>query len=425
MDETLSRQAAARLEDGDFLGAAESYMAAIAAAPQDGESWLGLALAFTLAGRAGLVPDLARRRHALLGDGASYLHDALTVLMSYGRHDDVLAVHAAVPAGSDLCCASLYFVGCVHLLRGDDDAAFAAFRRLKPLLAQFRDSLPIGPDHRFNIAYRQATLVEDWDYLDTLDDARVATMTADLPPLERVGAWRHGSAAATMLAACDGRYMEHFGADYLRSLDAVAEGLAIHLHLVEPKPAAVDLARQVGASLSRNVLNLSVEAGNPHRSGAYYACSRFLAAGEVMAHAGRPLIVTDIDITFIRSPLDVATAAAECDFATFVHGGFGPCSRLPAVLTWFAATPSGQAALTQLRRFILSKLDVRWPLNWMLDQAGLMTVRRWLGHCEPAARIGTLNDLTGGPFAALLQCHGSEDDKQVWLAQSSIDASAG
>ena len=74
------------------------------------------------------------------------------------------------------------------------------------------------------------------------------------------------------------------------------------------------------------------------------------------------------------------------------------------------------AMLDSLRRTLLSKLDVPWPHNWMLDQAGLMTARRWLRRHHPDAAIGEINRLGGEHyFTDFLECLGDEDDKAALI----------
>jgi len=339
----------------------------------------------------------------------------LTVIAGYGLHSLIEELGAHLAADSAYAPSQLYYAGCARLLAGDEDGAFALFGRLKPLLAARRQDLPIGPEDRFNIAYRQATLIEDGDYPDGLDDGRLATIAQSLPAISEVGRWNpQAEAGFVLLAACDGRYLERFGADFLRSADQMGSGMAVHLHVVEPITAGLEqMAEQ--AALCRNSVTLTQETANPWRSGAYYASARFLVAAEVMAaHGGKPVMITDIDIRFLRPPSELAEAARPFAFASFVHDGVGPCSRLPAVWTWFQGN-DGVAMLGALRRTLLSKLDIAWPHNWMLDQAALMTARRWLRRHRPDAALAEMNTVTGQFFLHYLECLGDEDDKAALI----------
>lgn len=397
---------------GRYGDAAQAYMAAIRAAPGNDEAWLGLGLAVAVQRQFALIPTLAAQRQSLRADGFIFFHDLATMLMTYRLHPLMLELFNSLPEASPYLPSAMYFAGCCHLLAGHEDEAFTLFGRLKPLLAAGRDHLPIGPEHRFNIAYRQATLIEDADYVAALSDAGLATVSARLPQPEPFGTW-HAPVPGqpVLLAACDGRYLDRFAGDFLASITRHGPGSVVHLHVVEPGPGGLDAAARLATEFPNIRLNLSSEPANPLRSGAYYACSRFLVAPWISAHWQAPVLITDIDIVFERALTDTIQAANTFDFASFVHDGFGPCSRRPAVLTWFAATPQGQAAQQALRRFILSKLDIRWPLNWMLDQAGLMAMTRWLRHDHPDAAIGDLTAALGGSFLTVLSCRGDADEK--------------
>lgn len=398
---------------GDLAGAAARLLAVIRGDPGIDRAWMGLVQCLALAGQADMILGLVGQRAALRGDGFLFLHGVATLLVDLGL-SDTLDRLAALATDPDQRIAILYGVGCARLLANDEDAAFAAFRPLKALLRERAAHLPIGAESPFNVAYRQATLVEDGDYLEALVPDRVAEAAAALPVPEAVGAWRAGEGPFVLMAACDGRYFHRFAPEFLRSLDARASGLTVHLHVVEPGEGTLDLARVLAAG-SANIVNLSVEGANPHAGPAYYSCARFLAAKGVVEAWRRPVLLADIDVAFTDTPERVARAAEGCAFATFTHDSHGPCSRLPAVLTWFAADADGAAALDGMRRFVLSKLDVPWPYNWMLDQAGLMCVRRWLRRARPGARIGDLNALVGGRFTLVLSSLGTEDEKGAMI----------
>lgn len=409
-------QASQAMNEGRYPEATQAYLAAVRAAPGDDQAWLGLGLSVVVQRQFPLVPTLVEQRNAVRGDGFAFFHDLATSLMTYRLHPLMLGLSASLAPDSPYQPSALYYAACCHLLAGAEDQAFALLARLKPLLAERLGSLPIAPEDRFNIAYRQATLVEDGPYIDALDPAALAAIGSRLPPLERVGEWHMPSpGGVTLLAACDGHYLERFAADFLRSAECHGEDLCVHLHVVEPVAGGLEAVRELARGFSRIQVNLSAEPANPLRSGAYYACSRFLVAPEIAAHGGGPLMTADIDVVFEQPLAATVAAALPFDVAGFVQDGFGPCSRLPAVLRWFGATAAGRASQDALRRFILSKLEIRWPLNWMLDQAGLMAVHRWLRTSHPQAAIGNLTQVLDGPFTTILSCRGDADEKAALI----------
>ncbi|KAF0221655.1 MAG: hypothetical protein FD176_3126 [Rhodospirillaceae bacterium] len=416
--ESLMQAAAARVNAGDLGGAWDLYLAAIQAEPGHDQAWLGLGMTALLQRNWDVLVQVADRRQHLAGDGFAYFHDVLTVIAGYGLYPLLEAMAAHLPDTSIYAPSSLYHALCARLLAGDEDTAFALLARLKPLLAERRDQLPIGPGDRFNIAYRQASLVEDGDYPEQLDDVRVDSMAAALPVVETYGRWNQERGGDfVLLAACDGKYLDRFGADYLTSLLPLGRGAMVHLHVIEPTAEGLPPMAALAAAAALPV-TITCEPAGRWRGGAYFASARFLAAPWVMErHGGRPVMITDIDIRFLRPPAQLAAAAQPYAFASFVHDGAGPASRLPAVWTWFAGD-HGQAMLRALSRSILSKLDIPWPYNWMLDQAALMTARRWLRRHHPRAAIAEMNTLVGQSFTTWLECRGDEDDKAALIRQA-------
>lgn len=412
----LLQQAAAQVNRGDFRGAWAAFMAAVQADPGNDQAWLGLGLTGLMLGEWQAVQALADRRQVLGGDGFAFFHDLMTAALSHGLGQQMTALGAHLPADSPYLPSQLYYAGCLLLQDGDEDAAFVCFNRVKELFAARADSLPHGAHDRFNIAWRQATLVEDGDYPDRLDPAALAAVAAQLPAAETVLTWGDAAGADyVLLAACDGRYLDRFGVEFVASAQRWAAGAALHLHVAEPEPAALE---RLTAQVRQGGLPVVVttEAANPHRSGAYYACLRFLVAGAVAArHGGKPVMITDIDVLFRGPAGELADLARPYAFGSFVFElGVGPASRLPAVWTWFSGA-DGAAMLDALRRVILSKLHVRAPHNWMLDQAALITARRWLRRAHPGAAVAEMNRVAGRYFPEFLECRGDQDDKSALI----------
>lgn len=411
----LLAQAAGQVNAGDLAAAWNSYLTAAQAVPGHPQAWLGLGMVALLRRDWALAALLADKRQTLAGDGFAYFHDLLTAMMGHGLSPLVEALGAHLPAESPYGLSQMYYQSCARLLAGDEDGAFALLGRLKPRLAALAATLPIGPEDRFNVAYRQATLIEDGDYPDALDPQRIAAAAARLPALTALRPWPAAQAAPfVLLAAADGPYLRRFAADFLESADASVEGAVVHLHAIAADDETL-AGLAAAAAACRNPVMLTAEDAAAHGGGAYCASARFLVAGALMARYGRPLMITDLDIRFIRPLGDLAEAARPFAFASFVHDGWGPCSRLPAVLTWFAADADGAAMLEAARHTILSKLDVPWPHNWMLDQAALMTARRWLRRRRPRAGIGEFNTLLGRSFEHFLVCSGDEEDKAALI----------
>jgi hypothetical protein len=388
--------------------AAAHFLAAMRADPRQEQAWLGLALALSLQGKLGDVLGLADYRQRVRGDGFLFFHGAAGLLLTYRLYDHARALGRLVPEASPYYLPALYTAGCAALLQGDEDAGFADFARFKQAAAGRAATLPIGPESPFNVAWRQAMLIEDRAYVDALDEG--AAIRARLPAPEFDAAPRLGSAAVTLAAACDAKYFRLFAPGFVRSAAVVLPGMTVHLHVVAPDAATVALFAELAAAAPGLALNLSTEPAGPWHSGAYYASNRFLIGPALLQRYGQRLVLTDIDVEFLVPLDDLLAASSGHDFAGFRHDGAGPCSRYPAVLTAWDPGIAGAELLDRVGRFVLSKLDIEWPFNWMLDQAALGSVLRW---ARADMRIGIVNELTGKHFQPWLRSVGGEEKAEL------------
>jgi hypothetical protein len=397
-------EAVGHLNAQRFEAAGASFLAALRTDPRQEQAWLGLALALALDGKLGDVVGLVEARQRQRGDGFLFCHAALGSLVGYRLYAHVLAIERMLPDASPFAPSIAYHAGCVALLQGDEDAAFRSFGRFKRLVAERRDTLPIGPESHFNIAYRQGSLIEDRDYVAALGGGQAVPM-----PLEFPAEPRFGSGEAVIAAACDRKYFALFAPGFVRSAARMAPAATIHLHVIGPDAAAAELAAALAIEAPDLALNISTEPEGPWRSGAYYASNRFLVGPALLDRYDRRLVLTDIDVEFIAGLDDLLDATAASDFAAFRHDGAGPASRYPAVLTCWAPNPNGRALFDRLGRFIRSKLDIPWPFNWMLDQAALVSVLRWARLDRPEIGIGIINDLAGSHFQRWLRPVGGDE----------------
>jgi hypothetical protein len=404
--DTLIQAAVAELNAQRPEAAAAQFLAALRLDTRQEQAWLGLALALALQGKFGDLLGLADYRQRVLGDGFLFFHGAAGLLVGYRLYDHARVLARGVADSSPYYLPACYAAGCAALLQGDEDAAFEVFARFKHSAAGRAAELPIGSDSPFNVAWRQAMLIEDRAYVEALGDG--AAIRARLPAPDFADL-RLGQAGVTLAAACDAQYFRLFAPGFVRSAATQLPGMNVHFHLIEPDAAALSLFAELAAAAPALALNLSTEAAGPYHSGAYYASSRFLVGPALLQRYGSRLVLTDIDVEFLAPLDDLLAATAGFDFAGFRHDGAGPCSRYPAVLTVWDPGAGGTALLDRVGRFVLSKLDIEWPFNWMLDQAALGSVLRW----ARGEGIGIINDLTGKHFQPWLRSVGGEEKAEL------------
>ena len=411
---SLVEQAVGHLNGQRFAEAGAAFLAALNADPADDEAWRGAALALALEGRLGDVVGLADYRGRRRGDGFLFCHEVLGVLLTYKLRAHVKAFDAALPDTNVYKPSALYQAGCADLLDGDEDAAFARFARFKAMVAG-RTDLPIGADSHFNIAYRQGSLIEDAEFVEGLVEP--AAVVRRLPQVD-AGEPRLGTRPYVLAAACDGRYFERFAPGFVASTARTMPGATLHFHVMEADAASRALFAQLAAGAPELVLNLSTEAESPFKSGAYYASARFLIGPDLLRRYARPLVLLDADVEFEQTLDPLIAAAAGSDFACFRHDGVGPCSRYPAVLSVTQPQQGGELLLERIRLFVLAKLDIEWPFNWMLDQAALGSVIRWARKTRTDPGVGVLNDLVGTHFQPWLRSVGGEEKAALIRAAS-------
>lgn len=384
----FERLAISQANAGDWISSASSFIASLKADIRSEQSWLGLAVVLAMAGDAMGVVNAVRHRDELFRDGAIYFHKTLMILMDKRAHEQVLALDAALAAGQVLSCVSAYFAGCVRLLRGDEDGAFTHFRIFKADVGRFAEWLPSANDSVFNIAYRQGTLIEDAEYFDQLD---VAAKWLEVPEPTWLRPAPPAGPAGVVLAACDSRYLLRFADVMVPSFKTFGGDYRLHLHLVGSDP----VARAKLAEIGQGGVGVTVEDDDGSTDKAYYACSRFLVAERLMQVYKTSILPVDMDVVFTQPLAPLGEATRGVDFGCYRYDGYGPCSRYPAVLTYFAPSAAGAVALGKVNQLILAKRDTHHSYSWMLDQAALASAIRWVNRRAPEIRRACLQDLTG------------------------------
>ncbi|MEW5727631.1 MAG: hypothetical protein AB1918_07375 [Pseudomonadota bacterium] len=398
--------ALATLRAGRFGDAVASAMPLLRSDPTRPWPWFILGVALAAKGDFVGLREAVNARQRAFGDAFVYFHELAVGLMEFGLHDAAAQLGDNARWG-DLSITSDYVAGCVHLLRGDDDKAFDRFRSFKQAVADCGPARGFAADTLFNVAYRQGTLIEDHDYVAALDRPRLASRLDALPAPEWIGAPARAAPAGILLAACDAGYLKAFAARLVATTRVHAPDFTLHLHVVGPDDEAVALLSEFAGQ----GVAATVEAVNDRLDPSYYACARFLVARRLAGWYRSPLWPLDVDLELLAPLAPLAAAAEGSDLAFFRYSGFGPCSRYPAVLTRFASTETGVLALDTVAAFIGSKLDVRWPFSWMLDQAALGSTIRWCRRRAPQISLCCLQDAVGEYWTAFMRSCGGDDEK--------------
>ncbi len=417
-------QGVAALNAGKPAEAVGPFFAAIRQDPQEEQGWLGLALALTLEGRGGDLLGLVNHRIAVKGDGFLFIHALGSTILGYRLFAHLRGMAGLFAPDHPFRPPIDYALGCAALLEGKDDEAFAHFAVFKQRALSARsEAWPIGPESPFNIAYRQATLIEDRPWVDALGEGEPTLDGWAEPTFWDATAACDQRETPVLAAACDRHYFPLFAPGLVASLAQQMPGGCFHLHIVAPDDETRAAAADLAGRFSDLDLHFSSEPPSRYQSGAFYASNRFLIAPALRRqYPGRGLLLIDVDVE-ILAPLDpLYHAAAGFDHVGFRYDGLGPCSRYPAVATWWGTGAGATRLLNKTNRFLAAKLDIPWPFNWMLDQAALGSVRRWAGGQDGLA-LACFNDLTGQHFQPWLRPVGGDEKAALIRAAEGRGAS--
>jgi len=185
----------------------------------------------------------------------------------------------------------------------------------------------------------------------------------------------------------------------------------IHLHAIEPDGEAMVLLRQLEAEHAHFRVSWqgSGVVGIP---AVYFACSRYLAAPQILDHYRLPITVSDIDLGFHRPVAEAMDPAAALDVAWFETDEPPPSHRLAAGFVHVNTTPGSRRFLALLRALLGRRL--RAGCQWMLDQTAIYCVSRALATEPGALSRADLRSLTGATLHDFVeQCSMQFAEKRV------------
>lgn len=218
------------------------------------------------------------------------------------------------------------------------------------------------------------------------------------------------------LVAADPVYLQRYG---LRLAEGIAQRagnanagkVKLHVHgVTEPgKPLPVDVLGAMAGLLPLHVTQreLNLVGASPNQRKALFASERFLFLAEMLAKYQRPMLVTDIDVDPLKSPLDLIEQMGDADIA---HTRFGTVreawDRYPATALLFRPTEASIAFCKRLSGMIITLLNSH-PNPWFVDQIALFRLIE--GGLTPAklACLELLLTDTDSPRAYFRILHGS------------------
>lgn len=341
-----------------------------------------------------------------------FLKDVFLVLLRQDAHDAILDATLKVPTHELFALIPSYFAACVLLHRGQFEAGFALLDAFRNRCLENLKHLPTEDADGFMVLFRHALLLNDDRYLSApYYHEHLAINEAKLDQLRWVTPPPNGPAddRPVILVSCDRNYAELFLARFLESVDGVCRDRLVHIHLMDPHevpPRPEDLP-----ALRHNRRALTWERSGPLKCSAYYASARFVRMPELLGHYRQSILAFDVDVT-LKHPVEVIDRALDdADFGCFRWDYPSPCSAYLATVTAFAPTASGIEFARLVRNLILSKMSLKRPLLWLIDQAALYSAIYVLSEKAGRLRLSDFTQRIGIQHIDFLEFCSPEIDK--------------
>ena len=177
------------------------------------------------------------------------------------------------------------------------------------------------------------------------------------------------------MTSCDMEYLKDHGPAFVASVGKA--GNNSHVHTVNPSLSYARLADILnigfqklkiseGQRLSLTTSSFDIKGLSSESTRTYYACSRFLAAAELLNHGCGPLFITDIDCLFMDH-VDIPDANIGLFLRDPLPGTFGwenEGTRVAAGAVYYAAN------MELFAREVANTIE-QSPLVWFLDQVAI------------------------------------------------------
>lgn len=205
----------------------------------------------------------------------------------------------------------------------------------------------------------------------------------DLPP--QFDSLSGGDKKAVCFVAADPGYMDKYAAAYAESI-ARCSGQDIHCHFhvarapdTPTTPETVARLKQLVPSLTITERVYNLAALHRNRRMALFASERFLVLAEILEKYRKPIIVSDIDVEFLRNPCELLGMMDQGDIGwTNFRNTTEAWERYAA--TVLAVHPTEEAILF-FRRMgkLIWKVLNEHAQPWFVDQIGLFRMMEEFG----------------------------------------------
>lgn len=197
--------------------------------------------------------------------------------------------------------------------------------------------------------------------------------------------------------ACNYEYYVNFTRTFLLSIDAIAQGSQIHLHVIDPVDTQIESVKSFCAGLKNISVAITTEQSGIDRRNAfalrcYYHAVRFIRLYQHLKIYRKPLWLMDVDALLNRAPSAMFTAAQDCDVAFRARPGrWEPWNQFNASVVGFSPTARGLEFCRLIATYIAHFYE-RNQLRWGIDQLAMYSVYEYLKRLGSAPLVKLLND---------------------------------
>ncbi len=369
------------LQTRDFDGALNFFKNAIKKNIKSKFYWHGLALTYALREDAESFLKLIIKFEANFKPDIDFITNIYLDLVSRPTgYSCTEKLANSLPTSHPSQILALYFAGCSLLSNGNMSVAFEKFELFKNFLMANKPLFPISKNTNLNIMFRHAFLIERPEIVKQIEEQDIHSFPDYNPGInfDRPPYMPHITSHPIFLSCCNDLYFRKFGYAFLKSIIAFCPNAIAHIHLTSHDKTTKNTIDQFRKDNPDLKLNFSIENNTNFNGSVYFSCNRFLLIERLLKFYKSNITIFDIDGELIADPTFILRIANKFDFSCFSSERKEPASIYQAGVTFFSFTPQTIIFSQLLKKFILLKLKLPQGITWLLDQAALFSVIKYM-----------------------------------------------
>lgn len=224
----------------------------------------------------------------------------------------------------------------------------------------------------------------------------------------------------TVTISCDEGYLRRFLPSFIRSLDGLGEKVHLHIHGINFGPSADPYIQGIADNMKNVAISQSFSRFEGRHWKVFAACSRFIAAQQLLQRVDMPIVVCDIDGVITATPKKIfdGMQGAAVGLKIRPRQEKVAWTRIPANFCVFQQ--GSEVFLKTLNNLVLQTLEPavsdRYDSLWWLDQIMLTQAYERLDPQEQA-RVANLYEIEKFDIISLPPSGQSKARSEAWLTQ--------